>query len=141
MSRVRDALKKANTMAPAGETGLLSEVFGPGAEAGAGAESEDGTEAFAASADFSNEATPLGGDTLHSRINALLRHRWVRKVLRVAGLRPKVSVQRCHGTTRMGQPCRGPAMANGYCRLHGGSRHGTVIQKTRETIERFLPAR
>lgn len=33
-----------------------------------------------------------------------------------------VPVARCAGTTRAGNRCKGPAMANGFCRMHGGAR-------------------
>ena len=32
--------------------------------------------------------------------------------------------QRCGARTRSGRPCRGPAMRNGRCRLHGGASTG-----------------
>jgi hypothetical protein len=133
MSRVRDALKRANAMTPSAETEAISEVFGVGAE------TEDTAE-VSAPLHFSAEPLSLPDDC-HPRLQPLLRYRWLRKLLRVAGVRTKIAVQRCQGTTRMGQPCRGPAMANGYCRLHGGSRRGVVAQKTRDLIERVLPAR
>jgi len=31
---------------------------------------------------------------------------------------------RCGAKTRMGTPCRGPAMKNGRCRMHGGKSTG-----------------
>lgn len=51
-----------------------------------------------------------------------------RRMLRRFGLGKSTPVPRCTGLTRTGQPCRAPAMANGYCRMHGGSRHGKVVQ-------------
>jgi hypothetical protein len=33
-------------------------------------------------------------------------------------------VRRCGGGTRAGRSCRGPAMANGRCRMHGGKSTG-----------------
>jgi Family of unknown function (DUF5763) len=130
MSRVRDALKKANSMqTPSAQTEAISEVFGNGAAA------EDLTEGAA--------PPELSASSVHPRpkYHPLLRHRWVRKLLHLAGLHPNLPVQKCRGLTRMGQPCRGPAMANGFCRLHGGSRHSAVVEKTRELIERVMPAR
>lgn len=47
--------------------------------------------------------------------------RWIRRTRRFLGLRVGPA-PRCAGFTRHGLPCRGPAMANGLCRVHGGSR-------------------
>src|SRR5947209_740991 len=33
-------------------------------------------------------------------------------------------VRRCGAKTRAGHPCRGPAMKNGRCRMHGGASTG-----------------
>ena len=35
---------------------------------------------------------------------------------------------RCGAKTRMGTRCKGPAMRNGRCRMHGGSQHRTTHQ-------------
>jgi hypothetical protein len=48
--------------------------------------------------------------------------RLVRLVKRVLRMRSGVVVPRCNGLTRNGLSCRAPAMLNGYCRMHGGSR-------------------
>ena len=48
--------------------------------------------------------------------------RLVRRVKRLLHIRSGVVVPRCNGLTRRGQSCRAPAMLNGYCRMHGGSR-------------------
>jgi hypothetical protein len=42
-------------------------------------------------------------------------------------------VPRCNGLTRAGMPCRAPAMANGFCRMHGGSRNGKIAPAAPET--------
>jgi len=42
------------------------------------------------------------------------------------GLRTGKPAAVCMGVTRQGTACRGLAMANGYCRMHGGSRHEWV---------------
>ena len=34
---------------------------------------------------------------------------------------------RCRARTRPGTPCRSPAMANGRCRMHGGTSPGAPI--------------
>ena len=34
---------------------------------------------------------------------------------------------RCGARTRIGTPCRSPAMANGRCRMHGGKSPGAPI--------------
>jgi hypothetical protein len=34
------------------------------------------------------------------------------------------NVRRCGAKTRRGTPCKGPAMANGRCRMHGGPNPG-----------------
>lgn len=43
-----------------------------------------------------------------------------------SGISPGFPVPRCSGLTRAGSPCRAPAMANGLCRMHGGSRQRRV---------------
>ena len=48
--------------------------------------------------------------------------RLVRRVRRLLRIRSGVLVPRCNGLTRNGLSCRAPAMLNGYCRMHGGSR-------------------
>jgi hypothetical protein len=48
--------------------------------------------------------------------------RLLRRVKRLLGIRNGVVVPRCNGLTRNGLSCRAPAMLNGYCRMHGGSR-------------------
>src|SRR5690606_2932983 len=37
---------------------------------------------------------------------------------------------RCGARTRNGTPCRSPAMANGRCRMHGGTSPGAPIGNT-----------
>lgn len=44
---------------------------------------------------------------------------------------------RCGAKTRKGTPCRGPAMANGRCRMHGGKSTGP---RTPEGLERSKKA-
>lgn len=73
-----------------------------------------------------------------SKTNPMLRARWVRRLLRLAGLRPRGPLPTCSGVTRRGQPCRGMAMANGLCRLHGGSRNGLLVQDTRTLLGRLF---
>jgi hypothetical protein len=48
------------------------------------------------------------------------------------------SALRCGARTRSGNACRGPGMANGKCRLHGGASTGP---RTAEGIERIRRAR
>ncbi len=48
--------------------------------------------------------------------------RLVRRVKRLLRMRSGRIVPRCNGFTRNGLSCRAPAMLNGYCRMHGGSR-------------------
>lgn len=129
MSRVRDALKRANSMPSSAETEAFSEVFGGGVEPREPSE----VSAPVAAGSLSQGSPP--------KYHPLLRYRWVKRLLRIAGLRSNLPIQKCQGLTRMGQPCRGPAMANGFCRLHGGSRHGVVMGKTREMLGRVMPAR
>ena len=54
------------------------------------------------------------------------------------------NVLRCGAKTRKGIPCRGPAMANGRCRMHGGKSTGAPLgnnnalkhgQYTKDAIE------
>jgi hypothetical protein len=61
-----------------------------------------------------------------------LEHGWQ------AALRLAHAVERCGATSkRTGQPCRGPAMANGRCRCHGGKSTGP---RTPEGAERARQA-
>jgi hypothetical protein len=73
-----------------------------------------------------------------SQAHPLLRLRWVRRLLRFVGFRTRGPVPTCRGVTRLGQPCRGPAMANGLCRMHGGSRIGLVVEKTQNVLVRLF---
>jgi hypothetical protein len=70
-----------------------------------------------------------------SRPSTILRwvRRWQRRIIRTT-----TSVPRCTGTTRRGDPCRAPAMDNGYCRMHGGARTEAIH---RQGFLRFLPSR
>lgn len=45
---------------------------------------------------------------------------------------------RCGARTRVGSPCRAPAMANGRCRMHGGQSTGP---RTAEGLARLQNAR
>jgi hypothetical protein len=58
-----------------------------------------------------------------SRISRWAR-RWSRRFLRTTTMVP-----RCSATTRRGLLCRGPAMANGYCRMHGGARNRSLTER------------
>jgi hypothetical protein len=101
---------------------------------------QDPAEDEAAAEEFSNDAaTPAIPRGL--RTHPLLRHRWVRRLLRFAGVRLGWPVPTCQGVTRLGRPCRGPSMANGFCRLHGGSRSGLLAQRTRSLLDRISHAR
>jgi hypothetical protein len=53
--------------------------------------------------------------SIPGRLRRLLR-RWM-------GVRSAAPTPKCNGVTRRGLPCQGPAMPNGYCRMHGGSRN------------------
>jgi hypothetical protein len=48
------------------------------------------------------------------------------------------TVARCGAKTRRGTPCKGPAMTNGRCRMHGGTSTGP---RTPEGLERSRKAR
>lgn len=48
-----------------------------------------------------------------------------------------MNAPRCGAKTRKGTPCRGPAMANGRCRMHGGKSTGP---RTPEGLERSRKA-
>jgi hypothetical protein len=45
---------------------------------------------------------------------------------------------RCGARTRTGMACKGPAMPNGRCRMHGGSSTGP---RTPEGLQRIVKAR
>lgn len=51
-------------------------------------------------------------------------------------MRPGQSL--CGARTRAGHPCKGPAMANGRCRMHGGPSTGP---RTPEGLERLRTVR
>ena len=44
-----------------------------------------------------------------------------------------MNAPRCGARTRQGTPCKGPAMGNGRCRMHGGQSTGP---RTEEGLER-----
>jgi hypothetical protein len=48
------------------------------------------------------------------------------------------TASRCGARTRDGKPCKGPAMLNGRCRMHGGSSTGP---RTAEGLQRIVKAR
>ncbi len=48
-----------------------------------------------------------------------------------------MNAPRCGAKTRSGTPCKGPAMANGRCRMHGGKSTGP---RTPEGLERSRKA-
>jgi hypothetical protein len=56
-----------------------------------------------------------------------------RTVLRLAHASP-----RCGARTRAATPCKGPAMASGRCRMHGGASTGP---RTPEGLQRIVRAR
>jgi hypothetical protein len=60
------------------------------------------------------------------RVRPSFLSRMIRRVRYRLGLRSGTPVPRCKGFTRVGLACRGPAMANGFCRMHGGSRYGKL---------------
>jgi len=116
MSRVRDALKRSDNNLPR-ERAVMTERAEP-----------------AAPADFRPLET--GGfvppdQAPEDSPRPVRRSFWpriFRRMLWRFGFRRSKPIPRCTGTTRTGQACRAPAMANGFCRMHGGSRHGRVVQ-------------
>ena len=44
--------------------------------------------------------------------------------------------KRCGARTRSGKPCRGPAMANGRCRMHGGPSTGPRTPEGKERLRK-----
>jgi hypothetical protein len=60
-----------------------------------------------------------GGGLLANR----QRRRGLRHSRRVAALHLAHASPRCGARTRASQPCKGPAMPNGRCRMHGGAQH------------------
>jgi hypothetical protein len=141
MSRIRDALKRAETWQPPERPVTLVPLpFAPKSAAVAPPPAEVPEEV-----EEEQDAPPRV-----SKIASLLQT-WPRKLWRWARLKLPIWVAKlppwtarlpwaanlaiwarglsgaravplCRGITRQGQPCRGPAMANGYCRVHGGSR-------------------
>jgi hypothetical protein len=55
-----------------------------------------------------------------------------------AGIADYLQAPRCDARTRVGCPCRQPAMANGRCRMHGGLSTGP---RTPEGLARSRAAR
>jgi hypothetical protein len=180
MSRVRDALRRANAMQPlaarieagpvqalmswerdrigparlstppgprehSAEPGSFVQATLSEARPGGDAPEEAGPEQLApeefSPAPEESNATLRPANSRGLASHPLLRKRWVRRMLRFAGVRMGGPVPTCRGLTRLGLPCRGPAMANGFCRLHGGSRSGIVAETTRSLLERISPAR
>jgi hypothetical protein len=62
----------------------------------------------------------------------------LRRLLRFFGIHvASAPVPRCGGTNRRGIPCRAPAMANGLCHAHGGSRQGKLEQHAHALWQRI----
>lgn len=139
MSRVRDALKRANEMQT--PPAVTEQEAQPAYRFGAQSNPPRFNPPHSMSPQAAAETEIESDRSRRPKYYRLLRNRWVRKLLRLAGVQTSIPIRRCEGVTRMGQPCRGPAMANGYCRLHGGSRQGTVAAKARGLMERVMPAR
>ena len=55
--------------------------------------------------------------------------RAIRKLRRWVGLSVGRIPARCSGNARSGMPCRGPAMDNGFCRMHGGKREQSLVER------------
>ena len=136
MSRIADALRRANTM-----NGELDRA----GDAVHNLQSEMAREEFAPE----HRSEELTANPLQPGISRglarVLRYRWMRRILRLLHIRTGGPVPTCRGMTKQGQPCRAPAMANGLCRQHGGSRSGTrsgiVTDTARNVMERISPAR
>jgi hypothetical protein len=61
----------------------------------------------------------------------------LRRWLRFFGIHTAAApVPRCSGLNRRGVPCRAPAMANGLCHAHGGSRHSKLEQQAHHLWDR-----
>jgi hypothetical protein len=73
------------------------------------------------SPEVSHEVLPASRPTL-TRFD-----RVVRKVRRWLGLSVGRTPARCSGTARNGSACRGIAMDNGLCRMHGGKRERSIV--------------
>lgn len=115
MSRVRNALKISDVWQPKPSASVEGRVLplGPGPQAPeepAAAETHEQLE----------EVAPVPASLPKAPLSFTARV--VRRLKRWLGMRTGVVVPRCNGLTRRGLACRGPAMINGYCRLHGGSR-------------------
>jgi Family of unknown function (DUF5763) len=167
MSRVANALRRANAMQEApvsteywpGRVVLNQDEDRPGPSRSGevsgtqrqSAESGDVYPIGVVQAIFSGEPEALARESAGDqeppaksrglRMHPLLRQRWLRRMLRFAGVRLGGPVPTCQGVTRLGVPCRGPAMANGFCRQHGGSRNGVLAERTRSLLERISLAR
>jgi len=115
MSRVRNALKISDVWQPKPSASFEGRVLplGPSPQAPAEPAVTETHEQLeeAATVPASLPKAPL---SFPARV--------VRRVKRWMGMRTGAVAPRCNGFTRRGLPCRGPAMFNGYCRMHGGSR-------------------
>lgn len=101
MSRVASALKVAGEKHPAFE-GIVAHRSVPVVEKPA--------------EDFDDPAQP-------GKPAVSMPARILRTVRRWLGMKSGGPVPTCSGWTRHGLKCRAPAMANGVCRMHGGSRN------------------
>jgi len=134
MSRVADALKRASAIqAPPVRTEEARVAQAPLSI------HIDTPEEAAPEQLITNPAAPASSRALKD--HPLLRQRWVRRLLRFAGIRTGAPALTCRGLTRVGQPCRGPAMANGFCRQHGGSRSSILTETTRSLLQRLSETR
>jgi hypothetical protein len=142
MSRVHDALRRANAVAPrpAPTVDQMDQFFTNLKQGRTRAEALPVLKDEEEPAESPKDVAPLA-PSKHPLLGRMLRRRWVRRLLRVAGIRTTGPVATCSGVTRHGQPCRGLAMANGLCRMHGGSRSGRVAERTRSALKRMIAAR
>jgi len=112
MSSVRKALKISDVWQPKPASAFEGRVLPLGPNPQTPAEPADTTEL---------EEIVRVPDSL-PKAPLSLTARVVRRVKRLLRIRSGAVVPRCNGFTRRGLACRAPAMLNGYCRMHGGSR-------------------
>src|SRR5271168_5267291 len=123
MSRVRNALKRAGNWDGAPVTTRLvpqlvpdareTPVSGSGTSDGGVPGTGDLPPRLAALLSETEEPAAAAAPKKSSRIPRWLPRRCRRLI------RTHTQVARCSSVTRRGLPCRGPAMDNGLCRMHG----------------------
>ena len=132
MSRVHDALRKAERLPQQAAAPAAARPTG-----GSPVALETPPEEPLVESESSIESGETGADAEAAKKPRRPRFPRLRRWLKFFGIHAaNAPVPRCSGINRRGVPCRAPAMANGMCHAHGGSRHGKLEQQAHDLWQR-----